>query len=133
MREESRLYMKRTKGFTLIELMISMFIMTIVLLGCFYILTAAHNMSEDSRSRLLALNAARSTLEAIKTTALINVPAVNTAAYVPADLPNGAIAITTNPANLAGQTVATVTVTVSWLGPRNMNRSLQISTMRSQY
>ena len=90
-------------------------------------------MSEESRSRLLALNAARTTLETIKNTPLGAVPAINTANIVPQALPGGAIVIRTNPANLAGAVVATVTVTVSWIGPKNMPRTLQVTTMRSQF
>ena len=123
----------REKGMALLELMLSAAIMTVVLLSCYFVLISAHHMSQESRSRLLALNAARSTLEAIKTTALVNVPAINTQGFISADLPGGAIAITTNPANLAGVTVATVTVTVSWRGPKNIPKTLQFTTMRSIY
>ncbi len=127
--------MKRSseKGVGLLELMFSIAIMTVVILSCYFVLVSAHHMSEESRSRLLALNAARSTLEAIKTTPLVNVPTMNTLPFVPADLPGGAIAITTNPMNPAGVPVATVTVVVSWIGPQNMPRTLQMTTMRSQY
>ena len=121
------------KGLTLIELLFSVGLMTLVLLSSFYVLTAAHQMSEESRSRLLALNAARTTLETIKATPLANVRAINTRAFIPRDLPRGAIAIATNPANPAGAAVATVTVTVSWVGPKNMPRTLQVTTMRSQF
>ncbi len=121
------------KGITLIEVLFSFGLMTLVLLSSFYVLTAAHHMSEESRSRLLALNAARTTLETIKNTPLANVPGMNTANFIPQSLPSGAINIRTNPANLAGVAVATVTVTVSWLGPKNMPRSLQVTTMRSQF
>ena len=121
------------KGFTLIELLFSVGLMTLALLSSFHVLTAAHQMSEESRSRLLALNAARTTLETIKDTPLVNVPAVNTAGFVPPDLPGGVVRITTNPANLLGVAVATVTVTVTWTGPKNMPRSLEVTTMRSQF
>lgn len=121
------------KGVALLELMFSAAIMTAVLLSCYFVLISAHHMSEESRSRLLALNAARSTLEAIKTTPIANVPAINTAPFLPADLPGGAIAIVTNPANVVGVQIATVTVVVSWTGPRNMPRTLQMTTMRSQF
>ncbi len=126
--------MKREQaGFTLIELMISTFILVIVMGSAMYALNQAQMMTAESRSRLLAMNAARSTLETIKNTALVNVTGINTASLIPAGLPNGTVTIATNPASLAGVTVATVTVTVNWRGPKNMNRSLQISTMRSIY
>lgn len=125
--------LKNQRGFTLIELMISSFILVVVMGSAVYVLTQAQMMSGESRQRLLALHAARSTLETIKNTSLTSVPAINTAALVPAGLTGGSITIATNPANLAGVSVATVTVTVSWTGPKNMPRSLQISTMRSMY
>lgn len=121
------------KGLTLLEVLFSFGLMTLVLLSSFYVLTSAHHMSEESRSRLLALNAARTTLETIKNTPLGAIPGINTANIVPRALPGGAIVIRTNPANLAGAIVATVTVTVSWTGPKNMPRTLQITTMRSQF
>ena len=121
------------KGLGLVELLFSFAFMVLVLLFALYVLSAAHHLSEESRGRLLALNAARSTLEAIKNTALVNVPAINTAQYVPADLRNGAIAIATNPANLAGVQVATITVNVTWNGPRNRPMQYQITTMRSRF
>lgn len=121
------------KGLTLVEVLLSVGLMVLVLLSSFYVLTAAHQMSEESRSRLLALNSARTALETIKDTPLLGVPGINTVNFVPRDLPGGAVAITTNPANLAGAVVATVTVTVTWLGPKNMPRSLQMTTMRSQF
>lgn len=124
---------KGNRGFTLIELMISMFILVIALGSAAYALSYAQYMSADSRQRLLALHAARSTLETIKNTGLTNVASINTAGFIPTGLTNGAVTISTNPANLAGVTIATVTVTVSWTGPRNMARTLRISTMRSIY
>lgn len=124
---------RQEKGFTLIELMFSMLIMTLVILGAVYSLTTAHNMSEDSRTRLLALNAARSVLEEIKITPVTAVPGIPVANFIPADLPNGAIQIITNPVNLAGVTLATVTVRVTWTGAKNMPKNLEISTQRSRF
>ncbi len=121
------------KGMTLIELLFSVGVMGFVFLSSLLALQEAHNLSTEARQRLLAMNAARSVLETVKTTALANVPAINTAALVPPDLPAGAIAITTNPGNLAGAVVATVTITVNWRGPKNMLKNLQVTTMRSIY
>ena len=126
--------MKNTeRGFTFLELIFSLGVMAIVLLSCIFAMTEAHNLSNEARNRLLAMNAARSTLETIKNTALTNVTGINTASLVPTDLPLGSIAITTNPANLAGASIATVTVTVNWRGPKNMPKNLQVTTMRSIY
>jgi prepilin-type N-terminal cleavage/methylation domain-containing protein len=126
--------MRSERGVTLIEFMVSMAILGLVALTSFYVLTSARQMSESNRARLLALNTARSTLEQIKNTALISVPAMSTSSLIPSNLPGGAITITTNPANItATTTVATITVRVQWLGARNRTESLQISTMRSRY
>lgn len=124
---------KSQKGLTLIEMMISMVILTTVLGFSMYLIHSAHELSKDSRERLLALHAARSTLETIKNTALTSVSGISTTTFVPANLKNGAIAIATNPANVSAVSIATVTVTVSWTGARNRARSLQLSTMRSAY
>ena len=124
---------QQEKGMTLIELMFSILILGVVLLSSLFALQEAHNLASESRFKLLAANAARSTLETIKSTALVNVPAINTAGLVPADLPAGTITITTNPANLAAASVATVTVTVNWRGTKNIPKNIQVTTMRSVY
>ncbi len=124
---------KGQKGFTMIELIISVFILVIAVGSAVYALTYAQYMTVESRQRILALHAARTALETIKNTGLTNVPSLNTTGMVPADLKNGAMVITTNPANLAGATVATVTVTVNWTGARNMARTMRVSTQRSIY
>lgn len=124
---------KNQRGFTLVELLISSFVLVVVVGSAIFALRQAQMMSTESRLRLLAIHAGRSTVETIKNTALTSVSSISTAALVPADLTNGSITITTNPANVSGVTIATVTVTVNWTGPKNMARSLQISTMRSVY
>ncbi len=121
------------RGMTLIELILSAAVMAIVLLSGLFALDESHRLASEARYKLLAMNAARSTLETVKNTALVNVPAINTAGLVPADLPGGGITITTNPANLVGATVATVTVTVNWTGTKGIPKNLQVTTMRSIY
>jgi Tfp pilus assembly protein PilX len=123
----------RQRGLTLIELMLSFGILALVVVSSFYTLMIAHQMSEDSRYRLLALNAARSVLEEVKITPLANVRGIVTANFVPNNLPRGAITITTNPVVLTGAQVATVTITVTWRGAANKRGQLEITTMRSRY
>lgn len=118
------------KGFTLLEFVISVGLLAFVVLTSMKVLTEAHFMAQEARHRLLAANAARAVLETVKNTPLANVGAINTAQFVPADLPAGAIAIQTNPANLAGAQIATVTVRVTWRNPKNIPATLRISTMR---
>lgn len=121
------------EGFTLIELMISSFVLVVVLGSAMFSLHQSQLSSAEARQKLLAMHAARSTLETIKNTALANIGSIGTASLVPTGLTNGAITIATNPANVTGQTIATVTVTVNWTGPKARARSLQISTQRSIY
>ena len=121
------------KGVTLAEAVIALGVLLPTMLIVLLVLINAHQTSQEARQRLLALNAARSVLEIVKDTPLLNVPAINTAPYVPGELVNGAIAIATNPASLANVNLATVTVSVSWRGPRNRPYTLEVSTMRSRY
>ena len=120
------------KGLTLIEMLFSFGLLAIVVSSAFFGLLVAHQMSEDSHSRFVALNAARSTLEEIKDTPLANVPNIDTVKFVPIDLPNGVINITTNPASVSTAQVATVTVTVTWAGAQNRQQQLEVTTMRSR-
>ena len=85
------------KGFTLIELMISAFILTMIAGASIYTLVTAQYAAQESRQRLLAIHAARTTLETIKDTGLINLTAINTAGFVSPDLTNGAVTITYSP------------------------------------
>ena len=124
---------RNQKGLTLIEMMVSMVILSTVLLSSVFVLVQARQTSEEARTRLLATNAAKSVLDVIKNTALTSVSAINTTSYIPAGLTNGAITITTNPANVTGLTVATVTVRVSWTGPKNATKQIDFTTMRSSY
>lgn len=124
---------KNSKGVVLMEFLMSLGLLAIVLVGTCFIFSSAHQLSEDAHERVLALSAASSALEAVKNTPIAAVPAINTAGMVPADLRNGQIQIATNPANVANVQIATVTVTVSWTGPRGRARSLTVSTMRSRF
>jgi Tfp pilus assembly protein PilX len=124
---------KSKRGIILAEFLMSLGILVAVLVGTCFIFVAAHRLSEDSHQRILALSAASAALETVKNTPIAAVPAINTNGMVPADLPNGQIAITTNPANVANATIATVTVTVTWTGPGGRARNIQMSTMRSNF
>jgi len=123
----------RENGFTLIEVMFSLAILSFVLLSSFAALTNAHQMSQESRYRLIAANTARSVLETVKNTPLGLVGAINTNNFLPADLPAAAIVITTNPANLNGAQLATATVTITWTNPKGLPGFLEVSTMRSMF
>lgn len=121
------------KGFTLIELMFSTAIFGLVVLLSFKLLTTAHQMSQESRYRLIAANSIRSILEEVKDTPLELVTSIDTGVYIPTDLPNGAVQILTNPANLSGAELATVTVRMTWTNPKGLPGVLEITTMRSEF
>jgi len=120
-------------GLTLIEVMISFVVLCVAVFSAMYALGQSQRVSMDCRKTLMALNSARSTLEVIKNTPLTDVPAIPTAGLIPAELPSGTIAITTNPANLAAAQSAVVTVTVTWRGSANRQGSLQVTTVRSAF
>lgn len=124
---------RNQKGISLVEMVMSVTILSIAVLAGAYILLQARQMGEESRQRLVAANVAKTVLETVKNTALANVSAISTTGLVPATLPGGTISITTNPANVSGQSLATVTVRVQWTGPRNSTRTLDVSTQRSSY
>lgn len=130
-----RVCRKSNQGLSLLEVLVSLGIFTMVLGSSLYAMTKSQQFSEESRGRLIAMNAARSVLETVKESTLPNVPNINLNSFVPAGLKNGSIAMATSSAtgNLAVDPIATITITVSWTGPNNMTRSLQLTTMRSQY
>jgi len=121
------------RGFTLLELLVSVGLMVLVLGGSFSVLIEANQMTQQARCRLLAANAARSVLETVKDTPLNQIPNINTVQFRPADLPNSNIVIITNPANLAASQLATVTVRVTWTNPKGLAGNFEVTTMRSRF
>ncbi len=122
-------------GFTLIEVLVSLAVLVTVLGTTSAALVSAQQFSEESRARLLAMNAARTVLETVKQTPLSQITAINLSNLVPSALKNGAITMATSSATgvLSVDPIATVTVTVSWIGPKNRTETLQLTTMRSKY
>ena len=114
-------------------MMIAVVILSVVLLGGGAVLFQSRQMAEDARLKLIALDGAKNTLEVIKNTPLANCNAIDTSALVSGNLPGGAITITSNPANLANQTLATFTVTVAWTGANNRAQTFQVTTQKSSY
>ncbi|OGW87064.1 MAG: hypothetical protein A3A81_00535 [Omnitrophica bacterium RIFCSPLOWO2_01_FULL_45_10b] len=136
MKKEKRMKnMGSKKGFTLMEVAMSLAIFAAVLVLSVYVLSASQQLSAQSRERLLALGAVRSTVEAIKNTPLANIQAINTAPFIPQELRNGAITLNVNSdtGNLATATLATVTISIRWTGPKNIPQRLDITTMRSRF
>lgn len=122
-----------SKGVTLLEMLFSFAILGLAVIATAGLLIHSKHLSEDSRFRLVALNAARSTLEAVKETPLQGIPAININALIPADLPNGTITLTANPVVTAATQISTITITVGWNGSKNRARQLEITTMRSRF
>ncbi len=121
------------KGLTLIELMISMAILVAVITSSYYVILVARQMSEESHQKVLAMNVARSVLEAIKDTPVQNLGTIPAGGFIPPDLPQGTVTILTNPSPVGTAQIATVTVRVGWQGPRNMAKRLEVTTMRSRF
>lgn len=126
------------RGFTLMEVMISLGIFAVVLASSLYAFHTSHQLSTLSRERLLALTAARSYIEAIKNTPLSAVDNISTTSFAPTELVNGVITMLTPvtfPAGapLATADYATITVRVTWNGYNNIPQRLEITTIRSKY
>ena len=117
------------------EILVAVGILAILMGTSAAVLVGSRHLSEDSRGRLLALDAARSVIETVKETSLSQVPSITLTSFVPASLKDGSIAMTTSSAtgDLTVDNIATVTVTVTWSGPKNSTRTLQLTTMRSKY
>lgn len=123
------------------EVLLSLGIFTVVLVSSLFVLSSAHQLSTQSRERLLALAAVRSTLETIKNTTLLNLGGVQTTVndpdndFLPVALRNGnfTIDINSDTGNLGTANIATVTVTLTWTGPKNIPQRLDITTMRSRF
>lgn len=122
------------RGVLLIEVLFAFFLLCIVVVSSGGLLIKTAQMSEDNKGRLLALQAVQSTLETIKDTPLTSLATIDTTAFVPSFLKEGAVTIQTNPATITASTqIATVTVTASWRGAMNRPQQLQVSTMKSRF
>jgi Tfp pilus assembly protein PilX len=124
---------KKNEGVLLLELLFAFCILGFIVISAGGLLIKTAQMSEDNKGRLLALQTAQSALETIKDTALTNIANIPATISIPAGLRHGAVTIQTNPANVTGVDVATVTVTVSWQGANNRSQQLQVSTMKSRF
>jgi Tfp pilus assembly protein PilX len=120
-------------GAILLEVLFAFFLLGLVIVSSGELFTKTAQMSENNKDRLLALQTAQSALETIKDTNLTALTNINTAAFIPANLNQGAVTIQTNPVIGATTQIATVTVTVSWRGASNRPQQLQVSTMRSRF
>ena len=129
-----KMYIQNGRGLTLIELLVATAVVSIAMLASAFMVLQGRQMAVDARTKLLAVNAARSVLEAVKDTPLTALSTITLSSYVPSALPSGSITLTTNPSSIISTTtIATLTVTVSWRASRNRTQTLAISTQRSAY
>jgi Tfp pilus assembly protein PilV len=126
---------KNQQGMTLIEVLFSFGLLAIFALTSLRLITMSQQLTVDTQSKLIAIGAARSVMEMIKTNPLSEVDTLSTSGYLPADLPGGSIQIVTSPSGAALDTaeIATVTVAVSWVGSKGRALSTSLSILKSAY
>lgn len=117
------------QGLTLMEMIMSLTILSVGVLAALFVMITARQMAEDARFKLMAVNAAKSVLEVVKDTPMASVAAIDETDYAPAGLPDAVITILTNGAS----PLITVTVRVEWTGSKGRARQIEVSTMRSAY
>ena len=126
---------KNQQGMTLIEVLFSFGLLAIFALTSLRLITMSQQLTVDTQSKLIAIGAARSVMEMIKTNPLSEVDTLSTSGYLPADLPGGSIQIVTSPSGAALDTaeIAAVTVAVSWVGSKGRALSTSLSILKSAY
>lgn len=127
----------RSYGFTLIELMLSLALVLIVSAGTLQAIQAANILSIEARETTIAMNDARAVLERVKITSLASLPndaTVNASSvwadlntFVSNSLADQQILVTGD----AGTSLRQITVAVSWTAPRNKQKMVQFSTLKS--
>ena len=125
------------KGLTLIELIISLLIIVITSAGALQAIHAANILSIEAKETTIAMNDARAVLERVKITPLSSLPTdatvyANTiwadlATFISNNLSGQQVQVTGG----SGASLRQVTVTVSWIGPRNKQKSVQFTTLKS--
>ncbi len=123
------------RGMTLLEVLFSFGLLAIFSLTSLKLIAMSQQLTIDTQSKLIAIGAARSVMEMVKTNPLSEVDTLSTTAYVPADLPSASIQILTSPsgASLDAAAIATVTVVVSWTGSKGRSLSTSLSILKSAY
>lgn len=126
---------RNQRGMSLIEVLFSFGLLSIFALTSLKLIAMSQQLTVDTQSKLIAIGAARSVMEMVKTNPLSEVDTLSTASYLPADLPSGSISIVTSPSGAAldAATIATVTVAVSWTGSKGRTLSTSLSVLKSAY
>ncbi len=131
---------KREKGFTLIELMLSILIVSVATAGALEAIYMSNRLSIQAKENTIALSDARAIVDRIKITPLSMLPSngstVNASTiwsnlndFVSMGLVNENIYITGG----AGSSVRQITIAVSWSGVGNRNRQLKFTTLKSSF
>lgn len=126
----------KTKGFTLIEVMVTMLVFAISMISLISLYVGTTRLTESSRNLTQAMNDARTVSEAIRDTSSAGLAAVTAVDWADwgiannlTSLANEAVAVT-YPGGLAVDPLW-VTIQVSWL-ERNHPKTATIDTMVTQ-
>ncbi len=125
------------KGLTLVELLVSLLIIVITSAGALQAIYAANILSIESKETTIAMNDARAVLERVKITSLSLLPSNTTvnantiwadlATFISNNLDSEQVLVTGGD----GISLRQITVTVNWTGPRNKQKSVQFTTLKS--
>ena len=123
------------RGMTIIEILFSFGILALFALTSLKLIAMSQQVTIDTQSKIIAMGAARSVMEKVKTTPLSDVDVIVTSSYLPSDLSGGSISILTSPSGvgLDTATIGTITVRVSWTGSRGRAQSFDLTTLKSSY
>ena len=128
---------RNNKGFTLVEVIVSIMIFGISTAGTVQAIHYTNIMSIEAREMSAALNDARAVLDRIKVTELSAFPENATVAassiwstlstFISDTNASQRITVTCG----SGNALREITVTVSWTGPRNKQQQLQFVVLKS--
>ena len=130
---------KNNKGFTLVEVMVSLAVLVIASLAALQAIYISNVISIEAKEKTIAVSDARAVLERIKITSLSNLPTsttVNASAvwsnvgdFVSNSLLSEQITVSAG----SGSNVRQISVTVQWIGPRKKQMQVQFTTLKSLF
>jgi prepilin-type N-terminal cleavage/methylation domain-containing protein len=113
--------MQAKRGFTIIELLVALVVMAIMFAGLLPLISKSVNANKDQRLRLVAYELASQRLEEYRER---KIPSLlpGTITENPAELPNATLTISVSKPKAPDQTLALVSVDVTWsFNGRNQN------------